>query len=51
MKGRGFGTRSAYQQSFYVLSGTVRLYDGNRWIDGRPGDFLRRLPGIYLLNS
>jgi quercetin dioxygenase-like cupin family protein len=27
-------------ESFYVLSGTVRLYDGNRWIDGTPGDFL-----------
>jgi mannose-6-phosphate isomerase-like protein (cupin superfamily) len=27
-------------ESFYVLSGTVRLYDGNGWIDGTPGDFL-----------
>jgi quercetin dioxygenase-like cupin family protein len=27
-------------ESFYVLSGTVRLYDGKRWIDGTPGDFL-----------
>lgn len=27
-------------ESFYVLSGTIRLYDGNRWIDGVPGDFL-----------
>lgn len=27
-------------ESFYVLSGTVRLYDGRRWADGRPGDFL-----------
>jgi quercetin dioxygenase-like cupin family protein len=27
-------------ESFYVLSGTVRLYGGERWIDGRPGDFL-----------
>ena len=27
-------------ESFYVLSGTVRLYEGRRWIDGRPGDFL-----------
>jgi quercetin dioxygenase-like cupin family protein len=23
-----------------VLSGTVRLYDGECWIDGAPGDFL-----------
>lgn len=27
-------------ESFYVLSGTVALYDGTRWVDGRPGDFL-----------
>ena len=27
-------------ESFYVLSGTVRLYDGSRWLDGGPGDFL-----------
>ena len=27
-------------ESFYVLSGTIRLYDGERWIDGTPGDFL-----------
>jgi mannose-6-phosphate isomerase-like protein (cupin superfamily) len=27
-------------ESFFVLSGTVRLYDGQRWIDARPGDFL-----------
>jgi mannose-6-phosphate isomerase-like protein (cupin superfamily) len=27
-------------ESFYVLSGSIRLYDGARWIDGRPGDFL-----------
>lgn len=27
-------------ESFYVLSGMVRLYDGRKWVDGRPGDFL-----------
>jgi mannose-6-phosphate isomerase-like protein (cupin superfamily) len=27
-------------ESFYVLSGTVRLYDGTQWIDATPGDFL-----------
>jgi mannose-6-phosphate isomerase-like protein (cupin superfamily) len=27
-------------ESFYVLAGTVRLYDGKDWIDARPGDFL-----------
>lgn len=30
----------AITESFYVLSGTVRLYYGERWIDGTPGDFL-----------
>jgi mannose-6-phosphate isomerase-like protein (cupin superfamily) len=27
-------------ESFYVLSGTVRIYDGTRWIDTQPGDFV-----------
>ena len=27
-------------ESFYVLSGRVRLYDGRRWVDGTPGDYL-----------
>lgn len=27
-------------ESFYVLSGTIRLYDGREWIQGQPGDFL-----------
>ncbi len=27
-------------ESFYVLSGEVRLYDGSRWVTGRTGDFL-----------
>lgn len=27
-------------ESFYVLSGSVRLYDGERWIDGIPGDYV-----------
>jgi mannose-6-phosphate isomerase-like protein (cupin superfamily) len=27
-------------ESFFVLSGTVRLFDGERWIDGTAGDFL-----------
>jgi mannose-6-phosphate isomerase-like protein (cupin superfamily) len=27
-------------ESFFVLSGTVRLYDGARWLDGAAGDFL-----------
>jgi mannose-6-phosphate isomerase-like protein (cupin superfamily) len=27
-------------ESFFVLSGTVRLFDGESWIDGTSGDFL-----------
>jgi mannose-6-phosphate isomerase-like protein (cupin superfamily) len=27
-------------ESFFILSGTVRLFDGERWVDGGPGDFL-----------
>jgi mannose-6-phosphate isomerase-like protein (cupin superfamily) len=27
-------------ESFFVLEGTVRLYDGGRWIDAVAGDFL-----------
>ncbi|MEV5502264.1 cupin domain-containing protein [Nonomuraea fuscirosea] len=27
-------------ESFYVLSGTIRLFNGAKWADGKPGDFL-----------
>ena len=27
-------------ESFYVLTGTVRIFDGARWIDTVPGDFV-----------
>jgi mannose-6-phosphate isomerase-like protein (cupin superfamily) len=27
-------------ESFFVLSGTVRLYDGKRWVEATAGDFL-----------
>lgn len=27
-------------ESFYILTGTVRIYDGTRWIDTHPGDFV-----------
>ena len=29
-----------FSESFFILSGTVRLYDGERWVDGTAGDFL-----------
>jgi quercetin dioxygenase-like cupin family protein len=27
-------------ESFFVLSGTIRLFDGRAWLDGHPGDYL-----------
>ena len=27
-------------ESFFILSGTVRLFNGATWVDTRPGDFL-----------
>jgi len=27
-------------ESFFILSGTVRLFDGERWVDTKAGDFL-----------
>jgi mannose-6-phosphate isomerase-like protein (cupin superfamily) len=27
-------------ESFFVISGAVKLFDGRDWIDARPGDFL-----------
>ena len=32
-------------ESFYVLHGTVGLYDGREWMDAVPGDFLFVPPG------
>ncbi|WP_443045637.1 cupin domain-containing protein [Streptomyces sp. HUCO-GS316] len=41
-QGRGPGTHfhSTMSESFFILSGTVRLFDGEKWIDATPGDFL-----------
>ena len=30
----------SFSESFFVLSGAVRFYDGERWYDGGPGDFV-----------
>ena len=35
----------AMSESFFVLSGTLRLFDGERWVDGTAGDFLYVPPG------
>jgi quercetin dioxygenase-like cupin family protein len=29
-----------FSESFYILSGTVRVYDGATWVEARAGDFL-----------
>jgi quercetin dioxygenase-like cupin family protein len=29
-----------FSEAFYILEGTVRLYDGGAWLDARPGDFV-----------
>ena len=38
------GAQSHYHrtitESFFVVSGTVRLFDGNTWLDAHPGDFM-----------
>lgn len=35
----------AISEAFFVLSGTVRLYDGADWFDGSPNDFFYVPPG------
>jgi mannose-6-phosphate isomerase-like protein (cupin superfamily) len=32
-------------ESFYVLSGTIRIFDGARWLDTVAGDFVHVPPG------
>ncbi len=32
-------------EAFYILSGTVALYNGSEWTDGKAGDFLYVPPG------
>lgn len=35
----------AMSEAFFVLSGSVRLYDGTDWVDGNQNDFLYVPPG------
>lgn len=35
----------AMSEAFFVLSGTLSLYDGTQWADGRQNDFLYVPPG------
>jgi mannose-6-phosphate isomerase-like protein (cupin superfamily) len=32
-------------ESFYILTGVVQIYDGVRWIDAEPGDWVHVPPG------
>lgn len=32
-------------ESFYVLLGSVTIFDGRAWVDARPGDFVHVPPG------
>jgi mannose-6-phosphate isomerase-like protein (cupin superfamily) len=38
--GSGAHFHRSFTESFFVLSGTVKLYDGRSWADGNAGDFL-----------
>ncbi|MGI8644725.1 MAG: cupin domain-containing protein [Nocardioides sp.] len=45
VSGPGAHFHKTISESFYVLAGTVRFYDGNEWVDGHPGDFVHVPPG------
>jgi mannose-6-phosphate isomerase-like protein (cupin superfamily) len=38
--GPGAHFHKTFSESFYIMSGTVRLYDGAAWADASKGDFL-----------
>lgn len=38
--GPGAHYHKTFSESFYVLDGTVRLFDGERWVDAVRGDYL-----------
>ncbi|HEY7533667.1 MAG TPA: cupin domain-containing protein, partial [Nitrospiraceae bacterium] len=38
--GPGAHFHRTMSESFFILSGTVRLFDGAQWIDAKSGDFL-----------
>ena len=29
-----------FTESFYLLAGNIKIYDGRKWIDAQPGDFV-----------
>jgi mannose-6-phosphate isomerase-like protein (cupin superfamily) len=38
--GAGAHFHRTFSESFFILSGTVRLYNGDKWVDASAGDFL-----------
>src|SRR5688572_21124012 len=38
--GPGAHFHRSISESFYILGGQVRLFDGSQWVDGNEGDFL-----------
>jgi mannose-6-phosphate isomerase-like protein (cupin superfamily) len=45
VSGPGPHFHKSISESFYVLSGTVKIYDGNDWVDTSAGDFVHVPPG------
>src|SRR5688572_15237067 len=43
--GPGAHFHRSITESFFILSGTIRIYDGRRWIDTQPGDFIHVAEG------
>jgi mannose-6-phosphate isomerase-like protein (cupin superfamily) len=39
-KGAGAHFHRTFSESFFILSGTVRLYNGDRWVGATAGDFM-----------
>jgi mannose-6-phosphate isomerase-like protein (cupin superfamily) len=35
----------SFSESFYVLTGSVRIFNGNDWVDTQPGDYVYAPPG------
>jgi mannose-6-phosphate isomerase-like protein (cupin superfamily) len=38
--GPGRHFHKTFSESFYIMTGTVQLYDGDKWADAEQGDFL-----------
>jgi mannose-6-phosphate isomerase-like protein (cupin superfamily) len=43
--GPGTHFHRTMSEAFFILEGTVRLFNGEKWVDTKPGDFLYVPPG------